>query len=76
MKRLAHWMRRIADRIDYDGAPKYMSWSFTFEHGEGIRFRADGRGCRLAYLGGREEYARAHDEANSRHPNHRDGWRP
>ncbi len=64
MKFLAFWLRRIADRIDYEGAPKMMGMSFTFEQREGIRFRRDGRGCPLAYLGS-ADYARAHEEADS-----------
>jgi hypothetical protein len=61
-KRAARWLRRLADRIDHAGAPKIMHWSFTFEEGEGIVFRDDGRGCPLAYLGDRD-YKRAHDES-------------
>ncbi|MEU6709980.1 hypothetical protein ABZ897_00760 [Nonomuraea sp. NPDC046802] len=61
--RLAYWLRRAADRIDYEGAPKLMGRSFTFEIGEGIRFRDDGKGCPLAYLSERD-YQRAHDEAD------------
>jgi hypothetical protein len=57
-------MRAGADRIDYAGGPKLMGWSFTVEEGEGIRFRLDGKGCRLAYLGN-AEYDKAHDEADS-----------
>lgn len=57
-------LRRIADRIDHAGAPKGMSYSFTFECGEGIRFRDDGKGCRLWYLGD-DDYERAHTEADS-----------
>lgn len=62
-KWLAKLLRRIADRIDYTGSPKGMSWSFTFEDREGIRFRTDGRGCPLWYLGD-ADYDRAHDEAD------------
>lgn len=40
-----------------------MSYSFTFEDHEGIRFRTDGRGCPLWYLGD-ADYDRAHDEAD------------
>lgn len=58
-------MRRWADRLDYDGAPKLISYSFTFEDHEGIRFRDDGKGCRLAYLGGEANYRRAHDESDT-----------
>lgn len=65
MKRwVAERLRRLADRIDYEGAPKCMSWSFTIEQREGIRFRQDGRGCPLWYLGN-ADYERAHDEADS-----------
>jgi hypothetical protein len=31
VKRLACWLRDLADRIDYEGAPKGTHWSFTFE---------------------------------------------
>ena len=62
-KRLARWLRTLADWIDHEGAPKYMSYSFTFEDRQGIRFRDDGRGCPLAYLGN-EDYERAHAEAD------------
>lgn len=41
-----------------------MGWTFTFEEGEGIRFRQDRRGCPLAYLG-MDHYERAHNEADS-----------
>lgn len=58
-------LRRIADRIDPDGAPHYISsHTFTFERGEGIRFRTDGKGCPLWYLG-EDDYKRAHTEADS-----------
>jgi hypothetical protein len=63
VKLLARWLRTLADRIDYEGAPKIMGWSFTFEDREGIRFRRDGKGCRLAYLGD-AEYEKAHGEAD------------
>lgn len=65
MKRLARWLRTFADRIDSDGAPRGMSYSFTFENREGIRFRDDGKGCPLWYLG-RDSYERAHAEADKR----------
>ncbi|GAA4226017.1 hypothetical protein GCM10022254_09540 [Actinomadura meridiana] len=61
-------LRRIADRIDDKGAPHSMSnYTFTFERGEGIRFREDGRGCRLWYLG-MDDYERAHAEADKPAP--------
>lgn len=66
-KWLAERLRRIADRIDYSGSPKGMSWSFTFEPGEGIRFRTDGQGCPLWYLGD-ADYERAHAEAGTPKP--------
>ena len=63
MKRLATWLRRLADRIDHEGAPKAIGWSFTFERGEGIRFRDDGRGALLWYFGDMS-YELAHTEAD------------
>ena len=61
--RLARLLRRWADRLDHYGAPKKMTrLSFTFEHGEGLVVRTDGRGCPLWYYGN-DDYARAHDEA-------------
>lgn len=62
MKRLARWLRDLADRIDWEGAPGGVHYSFTIEPGEGIRFRKDGRGCPLWYLG-EADYLRAHREA-------------
>lgn len=57
-------LRRAADRLDPAGCPRRMSSaSFTFEEDEGIRFRDDGRGCPLWYLG-EDDYRRAHDEAD------------
>lgn len=64
--RLGWRLRRLADRIDYHGAPRAIGWSFTFEHREGIRFRNDGKGCQLWYLG-EEDYQRAHTEADTEH---------
>lgn len=61
--RIARYLRTWADRIDRHGAPKLTHWTFTFERGRGIRFREDGRGCRIAFLGD-DEYERAHDEAD------------
>lgn len=64
--RFAYWMRKWADRIDHRGAPRYVGWSFTFEDREGIRFRDDGRGCPLWYLG-EDDHERAHTEADTDH---------
>jgi hypothetical protein len=33
---LARWLRRYADRIDYEGAPHAAGFSFTVEPGRGI----------------------------------------
>ncbi len=75
MRMLKRWaadcLRRIADRLDWEGAPKIMRWSFTFEDHIGIRFREDGRGCPLAYLGD-TDYDRAFTEAGTA-PGHF-GW--
>jgi hypothetical protein len=60
---LSGLLRRIADHIDRPGAPKCIGHSFTFERGEGIRFRDDGQGCPLWYLGD-DQYERAHTEAD------------
>lgn len=71
MTGLTHWiaerLRRTADRIDHEGAPKITHRTFTFEQGEGIRFREDGRGCHVAYLGD-AEYGKAHDQADNPAP--------
>ncbi|MER7331696.1 MULTISPECIES: hypothetical protein [unclassified Micromonospora] len=65
-QRLARRLRFLADNIDHAGAPKAMGWSFTFEDREGIRFREDGRGCRLWYYGD-ADYEKAHTEADTEH---------
>lgn len=66
--RLAYWMRRWADRLDHAGAPKAIGWSFTIEahNGGKPRFRDDGKGCQLWYLGD-ADYERAHTEADTEH---------
>lgn len=56
---LADWLRRKADRLDFEGAPKMTSWCFTFEPGFGLVFNQDGRGCPLWFMGDRE-YDKAH----------------
>lgn len=70
---LGRWLRRLADRIDYAGAPKYASpYSFTFEERRGIVFRDDGRGCPLVYLSDAERQ-RAYDESDAaRRPRYND----
>jgi hypothetical protein len=67
VKRLARFLRDLADRIDHDGAPKFTGWSFTFELHKGIRFHEDGKGCPLAYIGD-VDYERAHTEADNPPP--------
>lgn len=76
-------LRRFADRIDRDGAPKGLdvpsicvyvpprSMSFTFERNVGIKYREDGRGCRLWYLCD-ADYMRAFTEADD--PVQRINW--
>ncbi len=59
----ARHLRYFADRIDPANAPRALHWSFTFERGEGVRFREDSRGCRLWYK--TADYDRAHTEADS-----------
>ncbi len=58
------WLRCLADRIDYSMAPRVPGFSFTFERGEGIRWRQDGKGCPVLYQGD-ANYERAHSEADS-----------
>jgi hypothetical protein len=67
VKRFARWLRNLADRIDYEGAPRLTHWTWTFELREGVRFREDGRGCRVAYLGD-GEYEKAHAQADNPPP--------
>lgn len=62
--RIGYFLRTWADRIDRRGAPRAMSYTFTPETGEGIRFRENGKGCRLWYLG-EDSYDKAHTEADS-----------
>lgn len=61
---IAQRMRFAADRIDPVGAPRGTSYSFTFERGHGIRWRDDGKGCPIWYLG-EADYRRAHIEADN-----------
>lgn len=65
--RIGWHLRVLADRLDPMMAPRGMHWSFTFEPGEGIRFRDDGKGCDLWYLG-ELNYVRAHSEADTPAP--------
>jgi hypothetical protein len=66
VKWLAEWLRRFADRIDYDGAPKCTEMTFTFESGVGIvvhKGDSPRPGCKLWTIGGEAEYEKAHTEA-------------
>lgn len=57
-------LRFLADRIDRAGAPKGMSYAFTFETGQGIVFReGTSQGCPLWFYGD-ADYERAHSEAS------------
>ena len=64
-KKLANWLRKHADRLDWDGAPKCTSWYFTQEDGWGTVFNQDRLGCPLYYYG-QEDYALAHTDAGRR----------
>lgn len=63
MKRLAWYLRTLADRMDHEGAPKLTHWTWTFELYQGVKFREDGKGCRVAYLGD-NEYEKAHAQSD------------
>lgn len=60
--RIGRLLRKYADRVDPDGAPRMMGASFTFERGRGLVWNEDRRGCPVAYLGV-TDYERAHTEA-------------
>lgn len=66
--RVGAFLRKYADRLDPDGAPRAIGWSFTFELHEGIRFRQDGRGCSLWYLGQIGDEDKAYTESDTRPP--------
>lgn len=59
---IATRLRYLADHIDPAGAPRRMSYNFTFERGTGIVFNDCNQGCPLWYLG-TDSYERAHDES-------------
>jgi hypothetical protein len=65
---IAKRLRFLADRIDHAGAPKHMSYAFTFEMYRGIVIREGTRqGCPLYYYGD-ADYERAHNEADDPPP--------
>lgn len=61
-------LRRFADRIDDDGAPRFPGLTFTFETGKGLVVHDPDeyprRGCELWYLG-RREWDKAFTEADT-----------
>jgi hypothetical protein len=63
---LAHHLRRVADRLDDDGAPKRTNLRFTFEAHCGIVVWENGPGCPLWYVG-EKDYLLAHSEAETEH---------
>ncbi|HKU51006.1 MAG TPA: hypothetical protein VJQ25_00945 [Nitrospira sp.] len=54
--RLGEWLRRIADRVDWENAPRRMGWSFKFVEKEGLVWQEDPvsnmpvKGCVVWYL--------------------------
>lgn len=62
MRRLGSALRKWADRVDWEGAPKRTGWSFTFENHVGAVFNQEGVGCPVWYWGN-QDYQRAHDES-------------
>ncbi|MBF6213750.1 hypothetical protein IU469_22180 [Nocardia puris] len=49
--RIGESLRRWADRLDPEGVPRSIEWSFTFERGRGLVFHNNRKvGCPLYYL--------------------------
>lgn len=63
-KRLAKVMRRWADRLDREGAPKRTGISFEFVRGFGIEVNHEGHGCPLWYLND-ADYERAYERGRA-----------
>ncbi len=61
---LGEAIHRFADRLSPATARRLTGMSFTYERGEGVRFRRDRRGCPIAYLS-EYDYDRAHTEADT-----------
>lgn len=57
-------MRRAADRLDPNGAPRRTHLGFTFEPGRGLVVNDKSQGCPLWYYG-MDSYERAHAESAS-----------
>lgn len=61
--RLGRWIRRIADSVDPAGKPHLLpAHTFTLE-ADRLRFREDGRGAKLWYIG-EGQFAKARDESD------------
>ncbi|WP_225726642.1 MULTISPECIES: hypothetical protein [unclassified Nocardia] len=59
---VGQWLRQLADRLDHDGAPKSLGWTFTIEPA-GPTLHLDGRrGCPLL-IPDNASYGRAHRDA-------------
>jgi hypothetical protein len=64
MRTLGNLLRRLADRIDHENAPRAVGWSFRFEEGVGIVWQEDAignqppKGCRVWYFP--KDYLLAH----------------
>lgn len=68
-QRFADWLRyTVADSIDRDGAPKSAGARFTIEDGIGRVWHEGhyGPGCPVWYIGGEEDYRKAHADAEPR----------
>jgi len=49
--------------MDWEGAPKRTSWSFTFEENLGVVFSQEGKGCPVWYYGN-ADFQRAYEARN------------
>jgi len=69
VKRLGKFLRRLADQIDHDNAPRAVGWSFRFEEGKGIVWQDDPignqppKGCRVWYFP--KDYPLAHNDGDA-----------
>ena len=61
MRRFGGFLRRVADRVDLDGAVAETPWSFTLEDHVGVVFNQDSKGCPVLVRWARD-YQRATDE--------------
>lgn len=69
--RIGAALRRYADRIDHQGAPRAIGWSFTFERGRGLVWHHDRTtGCPV-WVYGMADYDKAYrdeEEPRRKHP--------